>query len=533
MNTRTTVSKRKKIALASAALLLLSCLFSGCQPTPEEAVVIQKNTRPLIKEAQTPDALPSLYEAPAHYDASFSCQDETVTVLVDAAVTVPAQGVWPVVEMETGEVSIDFIEQAAGVLFEGQPIYEPKVQMTKEEIEAEILDLKEFMTPANMDEYYQGDQDVIADVRELFENRILIFEDMYSSAPDAYTPVPAKMEFQPMKYYEEQWLYEEMMQEMEGATDQQSLELQDEYENGRKIILDAELPDGLKGRIEGYNYVNGSYHLHYFRFARGNKEEYRGQPVSVMGVVPFTEEEAAGMATDALQSIGIGHMYAAQVWADSNPPMDPDDPNMEPAPWQEPDPATVYAYQITFLPLVDGIPVLYSDHYGDGLYTADEYGPYYGGEKATVTVDEKGVASIYWEYPLIRTAAETGLVQLMPFQQVMERFQQQMQLSYTLYGVMGYDSEEALGYLEDDDYMKGYLETLEGVEITIDAIRLGMERVPVKDQPGIFEYIPAWKFYGSHVALEPDGQEQEPLFSSDGPSLHAYLSLSAIDGSVL
>lgn len=532
-------AKLKKTAAAGAACLLLASILSGCQPTPEEAVVIQRSTDPLVTEAPATDATdaplsPFNYEAPETYSLAFTGKDENVAIIVDAAVGIPGMGPLSVVELETGEVSLDFIAQAADVLFEGRPMFEPKVQMTRPEIEEEILELEEFMTPANMEEYYEGDRETIAYVKELFENRIGIFETMYRTAPETYVPTPAELEFKPMKYYEEQWLYEEMMQEMEGATDDQSLSLQDEYDNGQKIVLDAELPEGMRGRIEGYNYVNDNYHSHSFSFSRGNKEEYRGQPVSVLGVTPFSQEEAVTLALQTLHSLGIDYMYAADVWANSNPPEDPDTPMVERGEWVEPNPDEVYSYNITFLPLVGDAPVLYSYNYNDGLYMADEYGPYYGGEMASVTVDEKGVSSIRWEYPLKQTAVKATDVQILPFDQIMDRFRHQMELTYTLHKAMGYDSEEARQYLEEDEYMKEYMKRVTGVEITIDTIRLGMARVPIKDRPGVYEYIPAWKFYGNHVVLEEGADTQEQYVAMpDGQSYTAYLALSAIDGSVL
>ena len=77
----------KKTVLFFLIITALLSLFFGCQPTPEEPIVISKDQQQMIEKAQETAAPNAAEPVTEHVPESFS--EHGVSVEVDANVTIP------------------------------------------------------------------------------------------------------------------------------------------------------------------------------------------------------------------------------------------------------------------------------------------------------------------------------------------------------------------------------------------------------------------------------------------------------------
>ena len=246
---------------------ILYCGFllflAACQPTPENPVVVNKANGELEKKIQqtaTPAPSVEAEQTPVPLEnvkRTFAAKDEKVEITVDAQVFIPS-GTLPVVIIEPDEISLEFVQKAAEVLLEGKPLYDPRTQLTKNEIDEKILELQQALAnpeESGSDGLRSGDPETIKRVTEMFENRIKIYQGMLEDAPDEYTPKTAVMEFKPAKYYENEQRYKENLAEWSDDGSAQAKQLLRQYDEEMKIVLDADLDGGYYGRITANNFV--------------------------------------------------------------------------------------------------------------------------------------------------------------------------------------------------------------------------------------------------------------------------------------
>ncbi|NLB62055.1 MAG: hypothetical protein GX802_06550 [Clostridiales bacterium] len=94
----------KKITLLS--LLLIIIFLFGCQPTPDEPIVISKGDGKLQDALNsTPIQEKTKYTAPQNWTETLSDSDSKVTIEIDACITVPDADAYPVYHVENCEIS--------------------------------------------------------------------------------------------------------------------------------------------------------------------------------------------------------------------------------------------------------------------------------------------------------------------------------------------------------------------------------------------------------------------------------------------
>lgn len=128
-------------------------------------------------------------------------------------------------------------------------------------------------------------------------------------------------------------------------------------------------------------------------------------------------------------------------------------------------------------------------------------------ERITVVVDDRGIRSLWFDFPhqVIGKLAEDS--QLLPFPQIM-------------------DIAGRLLPLKQSFWEKTFRE----YRVRVTDIRLGYMRVQSKDQPGQYQLVPAWDFFGTTEGLEHEAHGQNTLRE------YAYISmltLNAIDGTAI
>lgn len=532
-------SKTKKTV--RFAVIALSCLMAfaafttGCQPTPEKPVVQNKAESRLEEKIQETSAPESRYDAPKTLNESFNGKDKRVKINLGADVSVPAVASFPVVEIVPDDVSLDFVGKAAQVLLEGKPVYEPKTALTKSELQTQILDLQKTLADpkhSSSDGLNADDPQIVADTKKMFQERIKIFQELMKMAPAENERKEAKLEFHPSKYYEDPAMYAENVAMWKSLPkDDQAQELLDQYEDVQKIVLDAELDNGYYGTITAENYDGENDRWNRITFAKSKTLGTRPKPYidwSTVGEAKITEEDAAKMGQELLSKLGIEGMGLSELYPMESQAAEGSD-------------GKIYGYSLYYQREYAGVGAI-DEEATEGLSSEERYGPMYRQEYIKISIADDQVASFEWQSPSKQVRVENANVELKPFDEILGAFKQQMSVEYTL--------EKLSRYMPENPDYKEYVSHLVSGKVDIKSVKLGMVRLAVKDKPGAYRMVPAWKFYGSEE-IKSDGKGQSDMdkdkaariddmkakgalkmvYNSDKPNV--YQTINAIDGSII
>ena len=466
------------------ALLLALFLLAACQPTPTEDIVVNKSDGTL-EEAIAAEALP-----PARYEAPETlCLDpfgtETLEVVVDAEVVVPDAERYPIVEVVLRTITADWARDMMYKMADGKTIYtyQTETPTTKEQIEAEIALLQQQL--ANPDAYLPAgaDEQARAEAEREWREVLEAWEVLYREAPDTF---------------------ERREVDMSDAAFRTALEFRGAVESGkqRETYLSVTAWYGVPGgNVEYNNLVDVGMPFHFDM----------DSDLTDLNDVTISAEEAVQIGLDFLAQLGETDFAPAQILAGYCDP----EWGTDPIPLEE----WPQCYQIQFTRSVAGVPATYREEHYDGIGAdgRERYAPAYPQESIEMDIRDSGVTYMYWSTPseLGRTLNEN--VTLLPFEQVVERFCDQILYSATP------------AVEETDSVIKKTL--------YIDRIELGMVRALQRGSVEEWVMVPAWTFFGrtvlQYAGPEPGGYplNENNEYVSEMPG-YSYLILNAVDGSV-
>ena len=464
--------------------LLAAALLVACQPTPEEDVVVNKGDGTL-EEAIAAEALP-----PARYEAPETLRldpfgTETFQVVVDAEVCVPDVERYPIVEVVLRTVTADWARDMMYKMADGKTIhtYQNEVPTTKEQIEGEITLLQQQL--ANPDAYLPAgaDEQTRAAAEKEWRELLEAWETLYQEAPDTFEPREV---------------------DMSDAAFRTASEFRGAVESGKQretYLSVTAWYGGPGGNVEYNNLVDVGMPFHFDM----------DSDLTNLNDVTISAEEAVQIGLDFLAQLGETDFAPALIVAGYCDP----EWGTDPIPLEE----WPQCYQVQFTRSVAGVPATYREEHYDGIGAdgRERYAPAYPQESIEMDIRDSGVTYMYWSTPseLGRTLNEN--VTLMPFEQVVERFCDQI-----LYSAM-----PAVG--ETDSVIKKTLH--------IDRIELGMVRALQRGSVEEWVMVPAWTFFGrtvlQYAGPEPGGYplNENNEYVSEMPG-YSYLILNAVDGSV-
>ena len=465
--------------------LLAAALLVACQPTPEEDVVVNKGDGTL-EEAIAAEALP-----PARYEAPETLRldpfgTETFQVVVDAEVCVPDVERYPIVEVVLRTVTADWARDMMYKMADGKTIhtYQNEVPTTKEQIEGEITLLQQQL--ANPDAYLPAgaDEQTRAAAEKEWRELLEAWETLYQEAPDTFEPREI---------------------DMSDAAFRTALEFRGAVESGKQretYLSVTAWYGGPGGNVEYNNLVDGISLPFYFDM---------DSDLTDLNDVTISAEEAVQIGLDFLAQLGETDFAPALIVAGYCDP----EWGTDPIPLEE----WPQCYQIQFTRSVAGVPATYREEHYDGIGAdgRERYAPAYPQESIEMDIRDSGVTYMCWSTPseLGRTLNEN--VTLMPFEQVVERFCDQILYSATP------------AVEETDSVIKKTLH--------IDRIELGMVRALQRGSVEEWVMVPAWTFFGrtvlQYAGPEPGGYplNENNEYVSEMPG-YSYLILNAVDGSV-
>ncbi len=166
------------------------------------------------------------------------------------------------------------------------------------------------------------------------------------------------------------------------------------------------------------------------------------------------------------------------------------------------------AYVAICLRSVDGIPVTFPED-NSGNYEGSTY-PSWGYERVIIYLNDGGIVFFSYKSPLVVENTVVAESNLLPFDEIMDRFQVMMRTTYEWQVTDPSCSEEAITYIITD-------------------IDLSLQRINEEDNVGFGLLVPVWNFWGYRTYVSTYDHETY----TNKRFYHPILSINAVTGSVI
>ena len=496
----------------TAILLSIFTVFAltACQPTPEAAVVVRKDTDKMIEKAQstpaTTDAptlsLKERYAIPDALSYTQTGASGKLNISVEAVVTAP-NGELPIVRVEAAEFSQETVTAFWNAFIGDTPMFEQNYVQTKSDIEKAIL-------------YYKQVQAGMIDGLETPEEaqeKIDTLEAAYPSAPDSVEPVPATPELKRIPVDLGEYRNVAHYYGLHATNNEQRLffNVHNHYDNTKAIEIKGYDRNGNQtgSTILG---VSRRASLHCMRMNdRGgvcyiNADAMRMErgdalPEQASAFISLTPAEAAAAVEAFIAKVGLADVMAVSDIYLCN---DRDELNGRPE-------ASAFAYEIFCTRLIHGTQcanILNAHESSQTAIKHDAFAPTWGYESFKFRVDDTGIFDISWTSPVASTETVTEDSALKPFHEIEEIAKKMLPIIF-----------------EPDAKDK----RVKSIDISIDRVTLSLWRIAEQDRFDHGLYIPVWNFFGTRsetITILPD---RDFTNVTNG----AMLTINAIDGSII
>lgn len=509
-------------------LALLPLCFAACQRTPDEVIVVQKDTERLVEQARAHDgaadagqALSARLGTPERYRADYAYSD-AFSMTADAAVVLPEADRLPTARVVPADFSQETVDRLYAYLVGDTPMYQVPSRRTKASIEAELLEWKRIA----------GDSGASEEQRAQAQERIEALTAQYADAPETAdhemgSPVIRAQEARDYQSGALQYVYQGVdlaeypddtaalrggrtfavrQNSAEGeivrTEDAGGFHVTDTASRGARFsYAHPALLSGALGGASGRSFALGAV----------TQEEWERAGYGFTGLGP---DGAADMARALLAAIGADDMAVGSVELVLHTTLETG--------YDLQDAAEREAYQAAEQALLDG---LYDDRITGVSYTVrcvrqvngvpvtsdtlssyldDAYARQWYYESFTVEVCKDGICAVEWSSPYTVTEIVAEDTALLPFSEVEQVIGRMFRARHD----PGPDSAARFAY-------------------TVDRIVLSLRRIA---EPGGVEsglLVPVWDVYGACESAYPG----EPAVTLE--SAASLLTVNAIDGSVI
>ena len=482
-------------------LVLAICLLIACQPTPDEPVVVQKDTERLVDTvlAQQPSDGPKenvpITAAPIEpiterFTFDYTSENGFLHITADADISVPKTGKIPMTYVKAHYFSDEFAKKVFDYVYQGNPVYVnthgPK---TKAVIANELTYYQQIANEGTWEE--NGFVDA-QEVDEIIEQ----LKELYPNAPEtpASEPVLSDGSMTVESYYgsdtykleiDDEIGYIEVYRSESSGKDHTPQNSGMAYFRGAfdtRIGYEESSSEGLRAFQHWYSEYDS------YRIDTADDTKEYGQT--------YSPKEAAELGLQFFRDLGVTdiaprdmcYLYVAH-----------------------PNGAAKSLYLIEYVRIVEGIPVAF-------IPTVQAY-PYkdstelpWAYEQIHAFVDDEGIESVGWHNPIDVTGIVSDQVNVISFEEASTIFKSMCGVVYEPQTVTSFDAD-------------CYLDVkVEHVELNLIRIR---EQNAEMLKTGL--YVPAWIFYGKEVAQY--NERGEPDF--DKPFSKILLAVNAVDGSII
>lgn len=487
--------KRVVIMLLIASLLLAA----GCKKTPEEMIILTKDTKDMLLSARSltnRSKIRDLDKEPFQYIYECINNDDSLHINVNATVYIPSVGAFPIVAVQ----ECGFDQATTSKIFrylypDKKPYSVPEYVETKADLEELLITYQKMLAEKEFD---------FLDESELLY-LINWVQERYNEAPDHVdTPSPKKSNGRMEKISDGTTTYFQL-----------SCQLPDIQQNiANNLYIRSYGKDGINSDLNKYEYLTGmSSTLEYYKAFYSNYSQGDEVPLDYMNVIPekyqkdlLIDLNTAKEACDAFFQ-AIGHKDAFELGHISLIP------NAE----------NQYGLSFIFSRKIESCPsalITISSGYG----TSDPYALPWGYEFIRIIVDDTGIIQINWDNPIAETEVLERDASILPFSSIVSTFERMIN---TIYAPQVDFNGTALFPAK--------------LNISIESIRLELLRIREKGvtlRSGLV--VPAWVFYGHIKRTEVINDETYTIFDPVGSVAfdhHAgpiiVMAINAIDGSVI
>lgn len=492
MTKRTGLPARMAAGLL-AMLLLAACFTTACQPTPEKAVVVNKNEGVLEAAVAAAPAPPTGYDAPETLKMDPFLVGNELTVTVDAAVDIPDTDTFPVYAFVPAVYTQEQIDAVVDYFYKGQTLYNKGGEWTKSEIEQKIVELKKIKqeildgatNKSGSPKYDMSAEDVQEDINLLEQDALSAPESVDTSAWDGTFS---------------------------------TREHGDVVFKGFNVAPDLTEGDSRYFTAAVYDKLNSST-LMLINGTRYYPSTNQPPDTQAKGI-QTTPAQAIEIARDMLDTCGFDFMDPVGAYAGD----------------------VVDSGEVVRNDLSGGYAVKCVRRVGDFHVTSAENGVTVNMARSNLTSEEMQAAYAHQWDPEVLTiyVDDTGITAV----------------EWSSYGEIGATLSENVTLLpfdELDTYIENGItaryawndETMGGAErkrdINVSRIELSMARVQVKDHPMDWQLVPVFEIFGT-ISTWPEGETtaaSDDIWVHDclgyGTGLHSgsLLTINAVDGSAI
>ena len=506
---------KKIFAILLAAITALS--LAACRETPDDVVVVKKDTERLVEQAAKPEngqTLNDLAIPESNYIFNSEMEDGRLRIHVDAEVHKPDVGGMPI---RKAAMSVFTQEQVTGIfnyLFpDEKPLDQGHASETKADIEKQILALRQKLEDKSYLNNDQTEEEILA--------LIAAAEERYKTAPEILS-APAFSDGT-MVLRETQATDPDSGMDIAGTSAHFYLLSAATEDGSRGISIATAISTALKD-LEEANGKNGV--LSYWD---NSSPEYTTKgmlrtdgsslPEAAQGKLTISYERAKKMCDGFFTAAGMSGDFRASA----SFIVDDKGTGLVDGKWENgvyiegsKNPAQNYAWQFYYARTAEDIPLVTNTINGGNNSSEFQIGWNY--EYICFTVDNNGFASIQWMSPIAVGEVVQENTVLKSFPEIMDVFEKIVRIQY----------ESML----DTRYPDGK------IEINVDDIELCLMRVREPNGDGTTGLlVPTWVFYGHNIATDKVGEQSFDFsggIANRWPEAPIVLfSINAIDGSVI
>ncbi len=532
-------------ALLLAAVLFIACFTTACQPvTQDEAAkyAVAEDTEEMevvdvqepVNEAAAPETGGDVPQQAANerYTGEKKINDVT-TLTYDAEVIAPDKV--PTATLSIRDFTSDDVKAFADYFMAGREHYQPWPQ-DKAALTAELDWLKaDLERIQNENAEFEADTEAFEEGKRISESP----EENYgidSSNPNSQRYQKYRSNEPVVKNYEYYiGKIEEELDSAPGETVKEpaTYEFADEnignvggVESGQETLMEEDMiinqakvwadnPNGGVSEILSINRsadgwmkaVGGSIFYTRDTYLGMSGEDYAGR-LKDRSELTLPEEEAVKLATDAvnalvpgmeLQSVAMMEDYPI----DENGRFDYFSGEMVPS-----------YYDLNFTRVVEGVPITF-DKYGMNEYLDEDMESSIISESVQVIVDNNGISSFSWNSPYTDIAITEPGAQVVPMDQAMAAFEQQLADRFNSAWFMDPANESSHP---------------DSIDINVNRIQLGLTRM--SDGNGGHKLIPTWDFFCSAMATNDSEEQTLNLFGPGGPD-ESFGTVNALTGETM
>lgn len=459
-----------------ACFLAAALLFTACQTTPDEPVIMQKDQELMLEKGAatlSPDEPYMPPKVPERY--TFEYRDDGLTIRADTEVVVPSVPV-PIVNVRAQGISQETMYRLFRLLSNGEEL-EMQRRTTKAEIAAMIRQWEEQMDagPEAWDDMTQ--EQYQAGLRRKIEKA----NESYKTAPET-----------------------EESRIADGTYD-------DTYVEWPKTYCKTLVAQNSNRSFVVFSYENGEW---------DSKFRYSRQPhFSVMNMFPFDEQielpdglryaDAKAAAETVFDAIGEPFEISAVYRVGDDMDNSENDSLKD---------GTHYALCLDCVRTVKGVPLVLNAS-DMGSWDSASYSIPWTQERLQIVVDADGIVSVEWNGPLAVQETAAEITALMPFDQIRGIAEKMIPIIYNPTGWVETEAAE-----------------IHVRSVRLELIRV-REQNNTKELKGLL--IPVWAFYGTveaTVKYTPERMYKEYGMNGGSPFYDGdkiVLCINAIDGTII